>query len=449
MVAAITHPSGDDLLVGTLDLPAAPAVAAAPAAPRGLSAALADAPRVAIGAASVPQPVAIALVALAAGLMLGLALRSRSRLVPAAAVMVIFILASTAYALAHEGHDHGAPPTAMPTGDAPRRLEDGTVFLPKPSQRLLEVRTTVTKPEQAQKAVTLVGRVIGDPGKVGLVQSVTGGRILAPEGGLPRIGQPVRKGQVLALVEPPLAQADRTTISERVGEIEQQIAVAETRLRRARQLVERNVAPQTQVIDAEIELEGLRARREIVRQTRVEPEPLRAPVDGVVAAARVMPGQVIATQDVAFQIVDPSGFWIEALVFGEIDPAAIASATAVAGDGASLQLAFQGFSKALQQQAALVHFSVENPPPSLKIGQPVRVVAQGGEPTSGIILPRDAVVRAANGDAVVWRHTDPERFEARPVRAEAFDATRVVVRGGLQPGERVVVRGAGLINQVR
>jgi hypothetical protein len=50
---------------------------------------------------------------------------------------------------------------------------------------------------------------------------------------------------------------------------------------------------------------------------------------------------------------------------------------------------------------------------------------------------------------VVWRHTDPERFEARPVRTEPFDATRLVIRGGVAEGERIVVRGSELINQIR
>jgi cobalt-zinc-cadmium efflux system membrane fusion protein len=35
------------------------------------------------------------------------------------------------------------------------------------------------------------------------------------------------------------------------------------------------------------------------------------------------------------------------------------------------------------------------------------------------------------------------------VRTEPFDATRLVIRGGVEPGERVVVRGAELINQIR
>ncbi len=451
LIFAVTAPAGDDLLIGTLQLPAKPvAVAAAPAHGSPLQV-LQNTPTVRLGSIEVATPYAIAGVALALGFMLGLAARSRRRLVPVAGLALVVLVVSTAYAFAHEGHDHGgeAAKAALPASDTPRRLSDGTVFVPKPSQRLLNVRTAVTKPEEAQKAVSLIGRVIADPNRSGLVQSINGGRIIAPQNGLPRLGQAVKKGDVLALVEQAVPQADRTTLSERVGEIEQEIAVADTKLKRVRQLSDRGVAPPSQVTDAEIELEGLRRRREIVRQTRIESESLRAPIDGIIATARVVPGQVVASQDVVFQIVDPMGLWVEALVYGEIDPAKVTGASATAVDGTPLKLLFQGFSKALQQQATVVQFAVETPPGNLSVGSPVTVFAQNGASVRDIIMPRDAVVRGANGEAVVWRHTDPERFEARPVRTEPFDATRLVIRAGVAEGERIVIRGSELINQIR
>jgi membrane fusion protein, heavy metal efflux system len=450
LIVSVTAPGGDDLLIGTLQLPGRPAATPSQAGPSPLQV-LRDAPALHIGNVHVPTPYAAAGAMIAIGFALGLAARSRNRLVPVAGLALVALVATTAYAFAHEGHDHGAEAqkAALPVGDTPRRLTDGTVFVPKPSQRLLDVRTAVSKPEAAQKAVSLIGRVIADPNRSGLVQSINGGRIIAPQGGLPRLGQIVRKGDVLALVEQPLAQADRTTISERVGEIEQEIAVAETKLKRVRQLAERNVAPPSQVTDAETELEGLRRRREIVRQMRIEHEELRAPIDGTIAAARVVAGQVVGSQDIVFQILDPKGLWVEALVYGEVDPAKVTGASATAADGSPLALTFQGFSKALQQQATIVHFAVENPSASLAVGQPVTVVARNGASVEGIILPRDAVVRGGNGEPVVWRHSDPERFEARPVRTEPFDATRLVIRAGLSEGERIVIRGSELINQIR
>jgi cobalt-zinc-cadmium efflux system membrane fusion protein len=268
-------------------------------------------------------------------------------------------------------------------------------------------------PKPIPKAEVFVGHVMADPNRSGLVQSITGGRVIAPERGLPRMGQPVAKGDVLASIESPMAIADRTTISERMGEIEQEIAVAEAKLRRLRTMAERGVGLQSLVVETEAELEGLHRRRDVVRETRLAPEVLRAPIDGVVAMSRVVAGQVVAAQDVLFQIVDPNSLWIEAYDYGEDDPAALEHATAIGGGNVAMKLSFQGWSRTLQQQATVLRFAISDPTASLRVGQPVTVTAQRGGTTIGVIIDRDAIVRGGNGESIVWRHVEPEYFEAR------------------------------------
>lgn len=448
LVFAITHPEGDDLLIGTLERPVV-AAPAAPAASGSAQAGLGDA-AVSIAGCSIPVLYLATGAALAFGLLLGATLRRPHSASSVAGLALLALIVGIGVASAHEGHDHGEAAKAAPqAGDTPRRLADGSVFAPKPTQRLLDVRTQVTKTEEVRKTVALVGRVIADPNRSGQVQSITGGRIVAPQSGLPRLGQMVRRGEILASVEQAVPQADRTTIAERVGEIEQQIAMVEAKLKRSRSLAERAIAPQSQVVDLEVELAGLMRRREIVWRIRIEPELLRAPLDGVVSAVRVVAGQVVGSQDVLFQIVDPAGLWVEALSYGDVDLSQLDGASVLLPGGKPLSLSFRGTGRALQQQATLVQFAVEDPLETVAIGQPVRVTARNGTSVSGIILPRDAVVRGGNGEALVWRHTDPERFEPRPVRTEPFDATRLVIRSGVAAGERIVVRGAEHLNQIR
>ncbi len=451
LVFAVTAASGDDLLIGTLQLPAEIAPAASAPARASPFQGLQSSPTIRVGAVEVGTPYVIAGVALALGFLLGLMARSRGKLAPLAGLTLVALVVTTAYAFSHEGHDHGseAAKAALPAGDTPRRLSDGTLFVPKPSQRVLQVRTILAKPEAGQKAVTLIGRVIGDPNRGGVVQSLSGGRVIPSDTGLPSVGQSVRKGDVLARIERALPPEERVNLSEKTGEIEQLIAVAETKLKRVRQLAERGITAQGQFIDAETELEGLRRRREIIRFTRAELEELRASADGVISVARVAAGQVVQAQDVLFQIIDPKGLIVEALAYGEVDPAKLSGASAVAADGTGLKLAFKGFSKALQQQATSIQFTVEDPPANLAVGQPVTVIASNGAAVSAIILPREAVVRGGNGEALVWRHTEAERFEAKQVRTEPFDAARLIVRTGVDEGDRVVTRGAELINQIR
>jgi cobalt-zinc-cadmium efflux system membrane fusion protein len=384
------------------------------------------------------------------GLALGLELRRwRLPALPVVALMIsaVAVMATPRPACAHEGHDLLDEGKAA-TGDTARRLPDGQVFVPKPMQRILDIRTVIAKPQTLSKAEVFVGRVMTDPNRSGLVQSITGGRVVAPEQGLPRIGQSIAKGDVLASIEPPMALADRTTISERTGEIEQMIAVAEAKLRRLRAMAEHQVVPQSLVVETEAELEGLYRRREVVRETRIAPEVLRAPIDGVIAISHVVAGQVVRAQDVLFQVVDPNTLWVEAYDYGDNDPATLKHAMALGPGDHPMNLGFQGWSRTLQQQATVLQFMILDPPPSIRVGQPVTVTAQRSETVSGVIIARDAVVRGGNGETVVWRHADPERFEARPVRIEPFDATRVLIAAGIGEGERIVTSGAELINQI-
>lgn len=453
LVFSITGEAGEDLLVGTLTIP--PEAAMAPGA------STVNALRSWLTSLMSPVWQMLLLGIATAGLAFygGYLLMRRYFVQAAATVLIAIACVGLLFGSAsgHGGDDHAPSPaagsrsasTAAVPVDAPRRLPDGHVFVPKPTQRLLDVRTEQLAPQEAQRAVSLIGRVVADPNSTSLVQSINGGRVMAPDAGLPRIGQAVQKGDLLARIEPTLPQADRTTIMEKLGEVEQLIAVAEARLRRIRILVDKQVAPQSQLIDAETELEGLRRRRQVLHDIRVEPEALRAPTSGVIASAKVVPGQVVQAQDVLFQIVDPARLWVEALVYGEIDPAALGQAAATAPGRPPLTLRFQGFSHALQQHASIVQFVVENPPPNLSIGMPVNVIARSGEPVSAMIVPKDAVVRSANGEAMVWRHEAAELFAPQPVRTTPFDATRVIIAAGASKGDRIVVRASDLVNQVR
>jgi membrane fusion protein, heavy metal efflux system len=434
VIFAVTARTGDDLLVDTFAPPA-------------------ETPTVLAQSSTVVGSMPAFAVLLLAALLLGaasLALRTRrGSLASVSAFASALCIAGAVIAVVWTPRSNSAVAATPMVSDAPRRLPDGSAFAAKPTQRLLDVRTEATQPTTARPASQLIGRVIADPNRSSIVQSIYGGRILAGETALPRIGQAVSKGDILVQIEPYLPVADRTTISEKEGEIDQLIAVAETKLRRLRPLASGNAVPMAQIYDLETELEGLRTRRETVRTLRADREILRAPTDGIITSTNVVPGQVIQPQDVLVQIADPKGVWIEAFAYGDGAQTAPVEATAMGASGQSFKLAYLGTSRALRQHASVVHFAIPEPPAGLNIGQPVTVLVQSGQPTTGFVFPRDAIVTNSSGENIVWLHVAPERFEPRPVRILPVDAARVLVAAGLNEGDRVVVRGADLINQVR
>lgn len=370
----------------------------------------------------------------------------------AAAVLVLILLAWPQEKIyAHGGEDHGDGKAAAVAGagDAPRRLPDASVFLPKPSQRLLEVRTTVTKEDTTQPSLSLTGRVIANPDKFGVVQSTLGGRITPPKNGLPKIGQAIKAGEVLGYVAPYIAAIDRSDAAQTAGTLDQEITLAEARLERAKKLFSVNAGTRVQVEERQIELDGLKKRRASLSTNTTAPEPLLAPIGGVIAGTKVVAGQVVEPKDILFEIIDPSSLWVEAYAFEQTAPQAFTEVSATAQDGGPLKLKYIGRSRTLKQQSTILQFAIDSPPAALNVGTPVNVLARAGEPVKGIVLPKTAVVRASNGENVVWQHVEPERFVSAPVKFSNVDGERVLVERGLKPGQRIVVDGAELINQVR
>lgn len=85
----------------------------------------------------------------------------------------------------------------------------------------------------------------------------------------------------------------------------------------------------------------------------------------------------------------------------------------------------------------------------LAVNQPVKVLVHTRAMVKGVNVPAAAVVRSAANQEVVWVHTTAEVFAPRPVRVVPLDGATVSVLDGLKAGDRVVVQGAALVNQVR
>jgi len=397
-----------------------------------------------------PLLILTSVVGFALGLMV-MGLLARRKLVPAVALLAILAATLTTAALAHEGEDHGeaAVNAAMPSsdGDIAKRLTDGALFVPKPTQRLLAIRTDVTTSALHRRTIELPGRIIPDPNASGYVQASAGGRLSAPAGGFPRLGTRVNKGDVLAYVTPPLQAIDMSDMRQRQGELDQQISIVERRIARYDTLVQRGAVTQVQLDESRLELQGLKDRRSALDRARVEPEALVAPVSGIVAEMTAIAGQMAQTNTVLFQIVEPTRLWVEALSFDTLT--GTQSALAKTSGGRSLALAYQGAGFADRNQAIPVQFKIDDDTGGLRAGQFVTVVAATSDEREGIAVPRASVVRTQTGQDLAFEHTSAERFVPRSVRIEPLDGEHVLIIAGLTAGARIVTQGAELLDQVR
>jgi hypothetical protein len=332
-------------------------------------------------------------------------------------------------------------------GEAPRRMQDGAIFVPKPSQRLLGIRTVITEDGEAAATLRMVGTLVPDPNASGRVQASQKGRLEPGDRGFPVLGQRVERGDVLAHVTPAYSAAERGSLIQNAAELDALVSILEARVRRLTSL--RGTVAEREISDARAELEGARQRRTAIQPALFGREALVAPVSGIVSTVRGAVGQIVESTATIVEIVDPGRLWVEALAFERAALADIVAASATLPDGRVLDLGFVGRGLTARQQAVPVNFRVAAPPHDAPIGTSVLVTVRTARTVRGIVLPADAVVRGAEGPPVVYEHAAAERFVPRQVRAQPLDGARVVVTAGLEAGRRVVVHGAALVAQVR
>lgn len=358
--------------------------------------------------------------------------------------------------LAHEGDDDkpaakpglSQPANASKAASTPKRQADGSIFLPKPAQRQLDLRTLVVTLAELPRSLSLNGRVSMDPNAGGLVQALQAGRLQPGPRGLPTLGQHVQQGELLGYVLPASASLDRADKQAQIAELHAAQSLAQKRLARLRELAD--TVPRKDIEAAESELASLSGRDQALRAGLTEREPLRAPVSGVIAASYVVAGQVLEARERVFEIVAPGRLQIEALAYDPAVAQDVASAFVAVGQG-QIELRFLGAARSLREQALPLHFQAQGAGlmNQLALGQSVKVVVQTRSKISGMAVPASALVKNAANQSQVWVKTGAEQFEPRVVSWQALDASSIAVTAGLQPGERVVSQAAALLNQIR
>ncbi|MFD2454056.1 efflux RND transporter periplasmic adaptor subunit [Roseateles sp. BYS180W] len=363
-----------------------------------------------------------------------------------ATASLVLALAAVTGALAGEGHDHGDG-GAKPSANGPQRLPDGSVFLPKPAQRQLGVRTLTTTAAELPRSVELTAKVLMDPNAGGKVQPLNAGRIEPGPRGLPNPGQSVRKGDVLAWVVPATAPIERSNQSSQLAELRAAKSLADKRLARLKELSD--TVPRKDIEAAESEAASLAERLSAIGSGLTTREALMAPVSGVIASAHAVAGQVVDARELVFEIVDSSRLRIEALAFDPALATNIGSATLAIGDK-RVPLEFMGAARSLREQALPLGFRAQGADlSSLAVGQPVRVFVQTKEKVKGLAVPVSSLMKNPANQTIVWVKVAPERFEPRTVSTEPLDGLSVSITAGLKPGNQVATQGATLINQVR
>jgi hypothetical protein len=354
-----------------------------------------------------------------------------------------------------------APPAAAPAAalpspallalarDTPTRLPDGAIFLPMAIQRLIGLRTAITRVEQLSGSTELAGRIVSSRDVAAIVQPTQTGVIEAPDGPVPRIGERVERGQLLAYQRPLMDAARRAELDGKIAELKSLIQVGEQRIVRLGEVwLIRYRQSKIDAVTAEIA--SYRRQLAIYEALLIDRVEIRAHTAGVISRVNFVVGQIVEPPTILFEIVDPSRLWVEAAAFDPAVTQDIGAAQAVTAEGEVLPLRFIGGGLTLQNQSLPLQFEVVGPVGGAQIGKPVTVlVAHAHAQFRGIRLPASALVRNSAGETVVWERLAAEQFLSRPVTATALDGEAIGITGGLAANMRIVTAGSAMLAQVR
>jgi cobalt-zinc-cadmium efflux system membrane fusion protein len=268
-----------------------------------------------------------------------------------------------------------------------------------------------------------------------------------------RIGDPVRAGQTLALVESRDASqiaADRSAASARV-------TLAARQLERERGLLAQGVTPRADYESAQANLAVAQAdaRRASAAAgaARVSGDgrsvAVVSPVSGRVTNAGANLGQFVAAETELFRVADPRRLQIMASVppadAGRVREGDRVELTTT--DGRKIEGRVRSSTGVVdpQSRTATVVVTPTAGGSTLAPGQLVqaRILASGGAAKSGVMVPQDAV-QTLGSDSVVFVRTRAG-FRAQPIQIGSRSGGMVAITGGLAAGTQIATTNAFLL----
>jgi len=249
-------------------------------------------------------------------------------------------------------------------------------------------------------------------------------------------GSRVKKGDVIVLLKRELLAAQLAA------------ARADRKMKayneeRTRSLFEENSVSKQEMLLAHTQLENAKAAEEIAR-IRYERAAIKAPFDGIVTARMVEPGQLVVVGQKVARVVDPFTLQLDGGVT-EKDIAYLkegAEAEIFLDDGgmtAKGSVSWIGMEASETTGKFPVEIRIDNPDLRLRPGVVARARVLKTVYHDAVVIPRDAVVQRP-GKLVVFV-VEEDRAVERPVELGPDEGLMVLVRKGLRPGDKLVVRG--------
>jgi cobalt-zinc-cadmium efflux system membrane fusion protein len=331
-----------------------------------------------------------------------------------------------------------APPPAVQAEPAQPPLKPGQVRVKAASLKYMDIQEL--SQAGAGRVVWAPARMVFRDEMVSEVASPVAGRLVDVSA---KVGDTVKVGTPLASISSPEASRMR---------------VAEAEARRQQMMTDKGIGIASELFVAQARLQE--ARHAVDTASRASAYlgnggsdviQLRSPRAGVVITRTAVPGASVTSDTGSlFTVGDPTALWITADVF-ENDLRGVREGATVRVEMPSLdqpvtgKVQRVGSSLNAQTRRATVFVSLDQPNPNLRAGMLARVGITTTAP-AGMSVPINAVLIKDGQRSIVFVQVAETTFEARTVTLGQPSNGFIPVLSGLNPGEKVVVKGGLLLD---
>ncbi|MDP2881000.1 MAG: efflux RND transporter periplasmic adaptor subunit [Azonexus sp.] len=317
------------------------------------------------------------------------------------------------------------------------------------AMKFLEVEAAGTR--RGALSGLIPGRVEFRPQAYAAIGAPVSARVLSIE---VRPGDVVRKGASLMVLQGGEVAGLRSSLTQ----AEAKAAAAEDLLKRQNEMLKKGVGLEVERFEAETRAREARAELEHARSAVAmigggsgDRFSLSAPSAGVVIAVKASVGAVVASGGEALiEIGDPSKLWVVAeLPESEVAGLAVGrqGEIRVPGVDARFEAVVEGVGKVVdgERRRLPIYLTLKGASPKLTPGMLAEIRLTDAT-EAALSLPITAVLIKDGSRRIVYIQNAEGKFEARTVRTGLSREGRVSILEGLTAGEKVVVRGALLLD---
>lgn len=388
------------------------------------------------------------LLAFLAGIALTL-LFARRR--PKAAVSTLILLLLSGFPLqnlsdatAHGDEDHGG-----------KNAFTSEIRIPKETQFLFDVTTAKAGVDAFVPTITLFGTVV--PGATGraTVQSPLAGTLRSLR---VQVGEQVRPGQVLAVVEQTVDAGTSINWASERNAVDAELTAAQSDYDRLNNL--KDIIAKRDFDEAAARLQRAKENRDLFQRLYNDAAgknarfiPLAAPISGRVEPFNLAPGATVGAGETLFTLLNPEKVIVEAQLYDK-DAAILHSARHFQiecsnNDHQSRNIRLLALPNSINptNQSQKVLFEVDNPDGDFKIGEFVNVKIFEQQSQRQLLVPNSAITEISGVPAVFVKN-HAEHYEVRYLQTGTDNGTATVVLKGLEEGKRFVTTGTYQLKMV-